>query len=33
MKEIVWKPSPRNEEKRRIQRLTEPVYEWVKTLH
>ena len=28
-----WKPSPMNEEKRRIQKLVEPVYEWVKTLH
>ena len=28
-----WKPSLMNEEKRRIQKLVEPVYEWVKTLH
>jgi len=28
-----WKPSPMNKEKRRIQKLVEPVYEWVKTLH
>jgi len=27
-----WKPSPMNEEKKRIQKLVEPVYEWVKTL-
>lgn len=28
-----WKPSPMNKEKRRIQKLVEPVYKWVKTLH
>ena len=27
-----WKPSPMNEEKKRIKKLVEPVYEWVKTL-
>ena len=27
-----WEPSPWNEEKERIQKLVEPVYEWVKTL-
>lgn len=27
-----WKPSPMNEEKERIKKLVEPVYEWVKTL-
>ena len=27
-----WKPLPMNEEKQRIQKLVEPVYEWVKTL-
>ena len=26
-----WKPSPMNEEKKRIKELVEPVYEWVKT--
>lgn len=27
-----WEPSPMNEEKERIKKLVEPVYEWVKTL-
>ncbi len=27
-----WRPSPMNEEKKRIKELVEPVYEWVKTL-
>lgn len=27
-----WKPSPINEEKERIKKLVEPVYEWVKTM-
>jgi uncharacterized OB-fold protein len=27
-----WEPSPWNKEKERIQKLVEPVYEWVKTL-
>ena len=27
-----WKPSPMNEEKERIKKLVEPVYEWVKTI-
>jgi len=27
-----WKPSPMNEEKERIKKLVEPVYEWVNTL-
>jgi hypothetical protein len=27
-----WRPSPMNEEKKRIKELTEPVYSWVKTL-
>lgn len=27
-----WEPSPINKEKERIQKLVEPVYEWVKTL-
>jgi len=28
-----WQPSPMNEEKKRIKKLVEPVYEWVKTLN
>ena len=27
-----WNPSPMNEEKERIKKLVEPVYEWVKTM-
>ena len=27
-----WQPSPMNEEKERIKKLVEPVYEWVKTI-
>ena len=27
-----WEPSPMNSEKERIQKLVEPVYEWVKSL-
>lgn len=27
-----WKPSPMNEEKKRVKKLVKPVYEWVKTL-
>lgn len=27
-----WEPSPMNEEKERIKKLVEPVYEWVKTI-
>jgi len=28
-----WKPSPMNEEKKRIKELVDPVYEWVKNLY
>jgi len=27
-----WKPSPMNDEKKRIKTLVDPVYEWVKTM-